>query len=223
MFSAKQAKKVLLVLFWVALLGGGLYLFFGWLLPLFLPFVLAWLFAFALQPLIDPLHRRTHLPRKLLAVLLVALLLFLLIGLLTLLCNRLLYEARTLLSTLTSEENGLPDSISALILRLRERIPFLSWLPEPTPAAITDYLSSLLKELSLGLSALLPRGISFLTSTLPRAIFFFVVLLLSAFYFSADFQGCNQMLLAKLPSKVRQVLRRLGKEARIYSISYLRA
>lgn len=223
MFTEQQAHKLLHILFWALVIGGGTYLLFRVLLPLLLPFVLAWLFAWAVQPLILPLHRRTRLPRKLLAILLETVFLSLLFGLAFLLGSRLLYEARTFLSALSADESGLSDTLAALLLRLRERIPFLAWLPTPDPDAITDYLASLLRELSLGLSTLLPKGITFLTHTLPRAIFFLIVLLLSSFYLSAEFQECNRMLISKLPKRAQAVLCDLKKQVRAYGLCYLRA
>ncbi len=172
------------------IIGGiaGIWLTAKFLLPIGLPFLFGLALAKLSKKPVDWLHRKSHFPRWLCSFLVVSLLSAALVGLLWLLGQVLFSELQQLAGRLPQI---LPD-LSLALSQLHDRLLSLAAkLPESISAALSTWLDRLFAGSSVVVdtaSGWLIGLVGGLIAWVPDLLLFLLTMLLSAYFFSSQWQ-----------------------------------
>ncbi len=198
-----------------------------------LPFLAAFCVGAPINMLSQRISKRSRISRKLCSVLLMAVVLSLVGVLIYYGLERLLLEARELVSF--SEEKGdiIGKTVDGVIVRIDEfakKLPILEALGridglEKLKGSIDSGISGLFYELVDRLTASIPTfALEFVKRT-PRALLTIFVTVLASFYFAIDLDGVKESVYAILPKRVAIMTKKGGgivaKALKSYAKAYL--
>lgn len=215
----------------VTLLGAmlGIYLAGRYVLMLFLPFLIALALSLITRPLVLRVARR-GCPVRIAAALVTALALLLLIGAGYLLCSRLFFELRDLITFLTADSgdpNGKIATAVDAVKGLWQKIPFIEHLGSAglLGALVEDPESFLAHQFSDGMARLSQRltdAVVGAVGALPSVLLFLLVTLIACFYFAIEYKTVDGAVRRLLPKALRRLdwKERAGEAMRRYLRAY---
>lgn len=215
MKSSSTAKNILLCL----AAAIGVFLFFKYILSLFLPFILAFVIAFFLNYPIKLLHKRTHIPKGILSAFLITLLTALLGFCIFLLVNRIVSELGDLLKSLGENAGRYVSEFFTLLDSFAEKLPFINAIG----ADLSETVTEVVKDMLTTITSKIPPIIADIIAMLPHILLFTVVIILSSYYFCADFENIKQWLFSLLPTSVGNSLLNLKRRITNTGLKYLKA
>lgn len=228
MLPQEPYKKIAIILFYITVSCLFAYLFFKYLFGLLMPFILAYLLAAALQPAVRFLCKHAKVPKKL-SVLVLVLVVTTLLGVL---CYFTVDRIYTELTVLSQNVKGFIDHVRSdeeyaknLIEKISNAIPFVDMrdrllaMWENMDNELESVLLALAEKLSGSVLPILGGLIAFV----PNALLAIVIVILSTYYFAADFHRINRFIIAQLPEKSVKNLRLFREEFVDTILKFLRA
>ena len=170
------------------------------LFPFALPFVLAWVVAACLQPAVRLTSRRLGVNRRPMAAIFVTLAVAGLGALTFILVSRFISELGGFLAVLTENaENGLSGAWDKL-RAFCERIPFLSYVGDGLSDTVEAALRSMLSEIT----SAIPTVVGRVLGALPGFFILTVIIIMSSYYFAADFDAIRDKVYRLLPENAKR-------------------
>lgn len=203
----------------VALAALVLWAVIKFLFPIVLPFALAWAVAACLQPAVRLISKRVGIGRRPVACALV-ILSVLGLGLLAFfLVSRFLSELGGFLSAISENTEGGVGGFFDKLKSFLEKIPFISAMG----ADISDTVEAAMKSILSDITAAIPSLIGKLIGAIPGFFIFTVVIIMSTYYFAADFDGIRQKVYGALPAGMQRRWDRFKERLKGAGIQYLKA
>jgi len=198
----KEMKIYKYVLYGIgaALLLGGGFIFFRYLLPVLLPFVIAYVISCAVRPAALFLSGKTRISKKVLSVILIAVSTAALGGVLWFLFSTLageLTEAMKAAGASSIAESEAFRRVSQGVAGILQRANVIGE-EMSIDIDIKGMLGGAVASLSKWVANLMGKAVS----RAPGAVFFLVVFLLSLFYFSCDLEGVTNTLRRFVPEEI---------------------
>lgn len=228
MLPKEPYKKIAIILFYIAVIVAGSYLFFKYLFGLLMPFIIAYLLAAALQPVVRFLCKHAKVPKKL-SVFVLVLVATTLLGML---CYFAIDRIYTELTVLTQNVKGFIDHVRSdeqyaknLINQISDAVPFidirerLNGIWENFDSELESALLLLANKLSGSVLPILGGVIAFV----PNALLIIIIVILSTYYFAADYGRINRFIIAQLPEKTAKNVRMFREEFVGTILKFLRA
>ncbi|ADU28261.1 sporulation integral membrane protein YtvI [Ethanoligenens harbinense] len=224
----ERKKKFLLntATFTVAIALGAVLVKFllGWILP----FVFGFLIAAAVQPAVRFAHRHWRLPKRAAGLLLALLLILGLLGICAVILARLIMTATPMVQQLPQYLQALVNQVNLTTDSLTNSARSVSPVLAQNISNMMEGLSTELMKVSTYANQLLALGKSLLAS-LPNVLFGIAVTILSACFFSMDYDIIRGFLLRQLPERYtdiavevkRYFFRSVGGMARAYALLML--
>lgn len=178
-----------------ALIALVAWLAISFLFPFALPFMLAWAVAACLQPAVRIMSRRLGIGNRPISAVFVTVTVIGVGTLAFLLISRFVSELGGFLTALSENADG---GIGAFIDRLKgftEKLPFLSAIGDDVSEGIQSALKNILAEIT----ASIPNVVGRILGALPGIFIFAVVLIMSSYYFVADFDAIKERIYRSLP------------------------
>lgn len=163
--------------------------------PFTLPFLLAWAVAACLQPAVRLMSRRFGVSRRPVACVFVTVTVLGLGTLAFLLVSRFISELGGFLTVLSQNADGGIGSFFDKLKGVIERVPFLSAMGNDISNTVMAAIRNLLAEIT----AAIPTVIGRLLGALPGIFIFAVILIMSSYYFAADFDAVRERVYRSLP------------------------
>jgi len=228
MLPQEPYKKIAVILFYVAVSLFAAYLFFKYLFGLFLPFIIAYLLAASLQPAVRFLCKHAKVPKKLSVLVLV----LVVTSILGVLCYLAVDRIYTELSILSQNVKSFIDHVRSdekyaknLIEQISDAIPFVDMRDRLNEmwGNLDKELESVLLSLADKLSGSVLPILGGLITFVPNALLVIVIVILSTYYFAADFKRINRFVTAQLPEKSANNVRMFREEFIETILKFLRA
>lgn len=197
----------------------AIWLILKYVVSLFLPFIIAIIIAFILKHPINLLSSRLKISKKILSAVFLAVILAFFSFVTFLSVNRLLIEIQGLLVSVSENSDEYVNRIFSYIDSLAEKLPFI----EAIGGDLSETVSEVIKNTVTELTSRLPGLVTDIISMLPHILIFTVVIILSIYYFSADFDEIAVKMTSLLPEKVRKGLSRFKARLADTGIAYLKA
>ena len=204
----ERRRRFLISAAYLAVIGGAVYLFFRYLLPLIGPFFIAYLFAWMLSPAIRWLTVRRHLKYDLAAALCLIFFFSVLGGAGVLLVSRLVAlasEAVLRLPTLYADTiaPGL-DALTAALETLARRLGHdAAALAEDVLPSVTSSIGAAAASASMGLVSALSGWLA----RLPGCLLSAVICVISTIFMTVDFPRMTAFLHRQIPEPARHAVR----------------
>ena len=172
----------------------------GFLLPFALPFLVAWGIAACLQPVVRIMSNRFGISRRPVAAVFVTVAV-LGIGTLTfILVSRFITELGGFLAVLSQNAEGGIDVFFDKIKNFLEKMPFVSAMGTDISNTVEVAVNGLLSEVT----AAIPTVIGGILGALPGVFIFTVIIIMSSYYFAADFDEIRRRVYNALPPVFQQ-------------------
>lgn len=197
----------------------GIYLFFRYIVTLLLPFLIALGIAYLFNKPVSVLNRRTKLNPKIISALILITALALLSIITFAIVNRIVTEIGELLNTISENSDVYVAQFFGIVNGITEKLPFLKSIE----GNISETVSEAVKSMITSLTAKLPSFIASIISALPSILIFSVIIILSSYYFCADFNEIKSRILHILPSGLRKRFLTFKKRLTLTGVRYLKA
>lgn len=230
---AEPYRRAAYLVLYIGLGAVALYVLLRYALPVLLPFFLAFAVASLLRRPARTVSRRFHLPLKVASVLLTVFTMVGLVGLFFAASAAAAEQLGALAKGLMTGENDILEGISSVFRRFSAFLDALPFLGDggrtgetaggTVGEAVGETLSELLRNALLSLAARLPAIAAKMVSLVPQVLFSSVVTILSAVYFSADYEKLVSYVKEKGRGLPRKILRELYGQTGKTIAKYLRA
>ena len=197
----------------------GIWIFFRYLVSLFLPFIIALIIAFILKHPINLLNSRLGVNKKILSAVFLTVIIAFFSFVTFLAVNRILIEIKGLLTSVSANSDEYIDKIFSYIDGIAEKLPFIEAIGADLSEAVSEVVNSMVTEIT----SQIPKMIAALISMLPHILIFTVVIILSVYYFSADFDAIIKRMMELLPDKAVRGLQTFKSRLTNTGIAYLKA
>lgn len=196
---------------------------FKYLLGWIMPFLIGYFIAAIVQPAVRKLHRKIGISKSIAGIITVLLFLCVTVLVLCLVITKIVNE----LSAVAGQIPLLLEQLAESVKQMSEQISsYIDHLPVEYSQALADALADLSQEM-MQLSAVSSGTVSFalnLASKVPDLIFDLMITMISACFFSMDYDRINSFLLRQMPAKYREwvfelkefIFNTMGKMLRAY-------
>lgn len=195
-------KKILVIAIYALLAGAAVFIIFKYLLKLFLPFIIAWVVALVIRPLVELLHKRMGVSKKILSIILVLLIILLLGGILFLILDKLIFEFRGIVETVSNNSDVWIRELLKAVNKVLDKVPFLKTFG--SEEEMLNSFGSVARGILTDFSAKVPEMLTRMITVLPNMLFVSLVLVMASYYFCADYEEINSYIMDRLPEKVKK-------------------
>ncbi len=234
MLPKEPYKRFLMIVIYISVGVGAVYIFFRYLWGAILPFVFAYLFAELFKPVVRYSEKHKNFPRKYCVLFLILLATIAFGGIFYALARQLVLEIIELSQTVSSALNQFrtDDAFAAdMIATINNAIPFVDiserlWaMRENLDEELWGMAVSLVDKTSVSIFSMVKSIASFL----PNAVFALVVMVIATYYFAVDRVRVNCFFLSFFPQKSHLLLKRIkdilantvGRYLRAYGLLFL--
>jgi len=234
MLPKEPYKRFVMIVIYIAVGIGGIYILFRYLWGAILPFVFAYLFAELFKPVVRYSEKHSRFPKKFCILFLIILVTFAIGTVIYALARQVAVEITELTQKLTDTLSrfGSDDAFAEdMIGMINSAIPFVDisdrlWdMRENLDEELWAMAINLADKTSGSIFAMLGRVVSFL----PNALFAGVVMVIATYYFAVDRVRVNCFFLSFFPKNSHLLLKRIkdilantvGKYLRAYGLLFL--
>jgi len=221
--SLGRHLRVVLFVFYAAILAAALYFIFKYLLVWFLPFIFAYLFACALEPLVRFMNKKLHINRKVAGIFCVIAVTTLLIMLINLLVGRALYELREFSDRLPEMAEALKGTLAVLSAKITV---WLGRLPLDIAGHEGFNLLGILEDFLSNYRGLAQAAMSIarkVAGAVPQIFLFTVAFVVSTCFIVTDRENLSRFIAEKMPRRVKTALGDIKKHGLLTLEKYIRA
>ncbi len=234
MLPKEPYKRFVMIVIYIAVGIGSIYILFRYLWGAILPFVFAYLFAELFKPVVRYSEKHSRFPKKFCILFLIILVTFAIGTVMYALARQVAIEITELTQKLTDALSrfGSDDAFASdMIEMINSAIPFVDisdrlWdMRENLDEELWAMAISLADKTSGSIFSMLGRVVSFL----PNALFAGVVMVIATYYFAVDRVRVNCFFLSFFPKNSHMLLKRMkdilantvGKYLRAYGLLFL--